>query len=171
MLVWRDDPGLTVPTVAPTAAAPTFTPTSTRPVVPTVAELLHKLEAVSYIKTDLDSAESPVAAVPAVSEPPDVFKSVPYIKIEDNDEDPSTAIHTVSKPPNSPKIVPYNKIDGAGSPSTAVPTIAGPPISPGAVSYTFTTGNGAENQGKSLRLKCSVDGPLVNGSILSYHFY
>lgn len=27
--------------------------TSTRPVVPTVAELLHKLEAVSYIKTDL----------------------------------------------------------------------------------------------------------------------
>ncbi|RPB07070.1 hypothetical protein P167DRAFT_550056 [Morchella conica CCBAS932] len=142
LLVWRDDPGLTVPTVVPTVAALKF-PTSTPTVVPTVAELLHKLEAVPYIKTNLDSAESPFTAVPAVSKPPNVFKSVPYIKVEDDDEDLST---TVAKPPNSPKIVPYKKIEGAGSPRTAVPTIAALPISPEAVPYTFTTGNDAENQ-------------------------
>lgn len=125
MLVWRDDPSPAAPTVAPT-----------------VAELLHRLEAAPYIKTDLDNAESLVAAVP-----------------------------TIAELPNSPMTVPYNGIeDGAESPSTAAPTIAAPPNSPETVPYIFTTEYDAQNPGKALQLKRSVDGPLVNHSTPSHHF-
>ncbi|KAI5844663.1 hypothetical protein DFP73DRAFT_63616 [Morchella snyderi] len=90
MLMWSDDSGPSAPTV-----------------VSTVAELLHRLEALPYINIDLDNAESLVTAAPSVSELLDNLKTAPCTKAGGDDETPRTAVPMITASSNSRETVPY----------------------------------------------------------------